>query len=88
MRTYEEIEASMAEFELSDKLLLSPDKMLQYSNKWVAAYKGEVVAFDDDLPAVRTELTEKQIPLGTIAIRYIEADGKASCDEIIFGDNV
>lgn len=58
-----EISDSLAEFSISDQLLLSRDVMIGYPNMWVAAFRGEVVAAAHDLAAIRDQLTAKQVPL-------------------------
>ena len=40
-------------FEDSDRALLCPSKMRPYSDKWVAAFNGDIVADSDLIPTAR-----------------------------------
>lgn len=69
---------SRHDFLVSDRLLLSPDRMTAYSGHWVAAYQGEVKATDDTLDGLLGRLQRLGLPLQATAIRYIEENGMAA----------
>ena len=64
-------------FEIADTLLMGCDRMRPFAGKWVAAYDGLIIAHAD-LHALVAELTAKGLPLGEVAIRFIENDGIAA----------
>jgi hypothetical protein len=69
---------ALREFRLSDDLLLSSAHMGQYSDNFVAAYKGQVVGVSPSLTSLIDQLNREAIPLRTVAIRFIEKGGMAS----------
>jgi hypothetical protein len=77
-RTFDEISRALQEFAQSDDLLPSPDRMREFSDSWVAVCKGNVLAVAKDLNVVRDQLHREGLPLGTVAIRFIEKDGIAA----------
>lgn len=73
----QQIIQAIHQFSEADDLLLSPDRMREYSGKWVAAYKGDILA-DTDLNSLMAQLQMRDIPLGLVPIRFIEKDGTAA----------
>lgn len=75
--TPDEVTQAVHEFEHSDRLLLSPARMLPYSEKWVAVCRGDIMV-DSDLHSLVSQLRGRGLPLGLVAIRFIEKDGVAA----------
>jgi hypothetical protein len=73
-----ELAQSRHNFLVSDRLLLSPEKMVVHSGRWVGAYQGEVRAVDNTLEGLLGRLQGLAIPLQAVAIRFIEEDGMAA----------
>lgn len=69
---------SRHDFLVSDRLLLSPEQMMEYSDHWVAAYRGKVELVDEDFDSLMDHLKARGLPLGSVAVRFIEKDGMAS----------
>jgi hypothetical protein len=69
---------SRHDFLMSDRLLLSPQDMREYSNRWVAIYRSEVKAVDENYDDLMKRLLGLGLPLGSVAIRFIEKDGMAA----------
>jgi hypothetical protein len=69
---------ALREFSVSDDLLLSPSRMVQHSDNWVAALGGSVVAVSPDLGSLVDQLNRESIPLCRVAIRFIEKGGMAA----------
>ena len=65
-------------FARSDELLLSPDAMRAYSESWVAAFEGRVVATAPHPDSLFEQLKQRAIPFAEAAVRYIESDGMAA----------
>ena len=76
--TFRELGQDRHDFLISDRLLLTPQRMAQYSDRWVAAYNGEVKVFDESYDGLMDRLRASGLPLGSVAIRFIEKDGMAS----------
>jgi hypothetical protein len=74
----DELAQLIREFGQSDDLLMLPDRMAAYPNKWVAAYAGEVVDVDDDLNTIVARLEARALPLAVVAIRFIREGGLAA----------
>ena len=77
-RTHQEISRSLDEFAKSDEVLLSPALMCRYSGNWVAVFRGRIVAVAPELDIIRDKIHREKIPLGTVAIRFIEKEGMAA----------
>ena len=76
---YEDVVKRLEEFSLSDRLLTSGNIPEEHREKYVAAYKGEIAGSDIDLESLLDALRSQNIPLGTVAIRWIEKDGREAC---------
>jgi hypothetical protein len=74
----DDMSRALHEFAKSDRLLLTPARMHDYSGKWVAAHEGKVVAVAADLNTVTDLLLADHIPIAMVAIRFIKEDGMAS----------
>ena len=75
-RTANEIAASMEKFARSDSVLTSGNVPVEHREKFVAAYDGGIVGSAPDLVALLDILRARNIPMGTVAVRWIEADGR------------
>lgn len=76
--SYGELAQRRHDFLVSDRLLLSPDRMVPYAGQWVGAYEGEVKASDDALAGLLNRLKILGLPLEAVAIRFIEEGGMAA----------
>jgi hypothetical protein len=76
--SFRELAQSRHDFLISDRLLLTPEQMVKYSDHWVAAYNGEVKVFDESYDRLMGRLGAIGLPLGSVAIRFIEKDGMAA----------
>ena len=75
--TSDDLIGAIDEFASADRMLLHPDRTRQYAGMWAAAYDGEILA-DTDLHALTSRLEQRGLPLGRVAIRFIESDGIAA----------
>lgn len=70
-RTPEETISALAEYRKSSALIFSTEIAQRHPDKWVAAYKGKLVAVEDDQQTLLEELREQSIPVAFAAVYFV-----------------